>query len=124
MCFFLSQQCSVFFFDKRDGDRLFKPKRKDEIFIKMRDAIENLQTGEYKQTLVIIHKLEEGPNTMAFATEPVMTSLHHIFAWYVSIESYLGTYLYSKWEIYANPLNFDKNWSSESRTRVQLGTLK
>ncbi|KAJ0183886.1 hypothetical protein K1T71_000309 [Dendrolimus kikuchii] len=78
------KECSVFVFDKRIADKLYKPKRKESMLDRMRGCISHLEKLRHPKMLQIIHSLEEGHNTIAFATEPVLASLHNILAWHES----------------------------------------
>ncbi|KAG6452332.1 hypothetical protein O3G_MSEX007551 [Manduca sexta] len=77
-------ECSVFFFDKRIADKLYKPKRKETMLDRLRACISQLEKMRHPKMLQIIHSLEEGHNTIAFASESVLASLHNILAWHES----------------------------------------
>ncbi|XP_050361257.1 SCY1-like protein 2 [Nymphalis io] len=76
-----SKKCSVFFFDKRIVDKLYKPKKKDSMLDRIKASIIILERLRHPRLLRIIHTLEEGEHTLAFATEAVYGSLHNILAW-------------------------------------------
>ncbi|XP_026314465.1 SCY1-like protein 2 isoform X2 [Hyposmocoma kahamanoa] len=72
------KECSVFVFDKRIADKLYKPKRKESMLDRIRSCITQLEKMRHPKMLQIIHSLEEGHNTIAFASEAVVASLHNI----------------------------------------------
>ncbi|KAL0902381.1 hypothetical protein ABMA27_000265 [Loxostege sticticalis] len=78
------KECSVFVFDKRIADKLYKPKRKESMLDRIRGCISQLEKMRHPKMLQIIHSIEEGHNTIAFASEPVLASLHNILAWHES----------------------------------------
>ncbi|RVE53533.1 hypothetical protein evm_001903, partial [Chilo suppressalis] len=78
------KECSVFVFDKRIADKLYKPKRKESMLDRIRACISQLEKMRHPKMLQIIHSIEEGHNTIAFASEPVLASLHNILAWHES----------------------------------------
>ncbi|XP_075991085.1 SCY1-like protein bma isoform X2 [Anticarsia gemmatalis] len=78
------KECSVFVFDKRIAEKLYKPKRKESMLDKIRWCISSMEKMRHPKMLQIIHSLEEGNNTIAFASEPVLGSLHNILSWHES----------------------------------------
>ncbi|XP_013179550.1 PREDICTED: SCY1-like protein 2 isoform X2 [Papilio xuthus] len=78
------KECSVFVFDKRIADRLYKPKRKEIMIERIRYCVSQLEKLRNPKMLQIIHSLEEGSYTIAFASESVLASLHNILAWHES----------------------------------------
>lgn len=80
----LSQECSVFIFDKRVAEKLFKPKRKESMLERIRYCVDQLEKMRNPRMLQIIHALEENSHTFAFASESVLGSLHNILTWHVS----------------------------------------
>lgn len=72
-------------FDKRIAEKLYKPKRKDTMLDCMRHCVSTMEKWRHPKMLQIIHALEEGTTTLAFASEPVLASLANILAWHVSI---------------------------------------
>uniref|UniRef100_A0A2H1WV27 SFRICE_038815 n=1 Tax=Spodoptera frugiperda TaxID=7108 RepID=A0A2H1WV27_SPOFR len=76
------QECSVFVFDKRIAEKLYKPKRKDTMLDCMRHCVSTMEKWRHPKMLQIIHALEEGTTTLAFASEPVLASLANILAWH------------------------------------------
>lgn len=76
------KECSVFVFDKRIAEKLYKPKRKDTMLDCMRHCVSTMEKWRHPKMLQIIHALEEGTTTLAFASEPVLASLANILAWH------------------------------------------
>ncbi|XP_052752631.1 SCY1-like protein 2 isoform X2 [Galleria mellonella] len=79
------KECSVFIFDKRIAEKVFKVKRKETMLDRIRGCVTLLEKMRHPKMLQIIHSIEEGHNTIAFACEPVLASLHNILAWHESI---------------------------------------
>lgn len=52
---------------------------------RIRGCIAQLEKMRHPKMLQIIHSLEEGHNTIAFASEPIVGSLQNILAWHVRI---------------------------------------
>ncbi|XP_026500292.1 SCY1-like protein 2 isoform X2 [Vanessa tameamea] len=75
------KECSVFFFDKRIADKLYKPKKKESMLDRIKASVNMLDRLRHPRMLQIIHSLEEGQHTLAFASESVYASLHNILAW-------------------------------------------
>lgn len=106
---FFPQECSVFLFEKRCAEKLHKPRRKETVTELLRASVKQLERFRHPkvkqeshtstlpegmstrlyvfQILQIIHTVEECPDTLAFATEPVLASLANILAFYVSQSS-------------------------------------
>ncbi|XP_041986366.1 SCY1-like protein 2 [Aricia agestis] len=80
----LASECSVFVFDKRIAEKLYKPKRKESMLDRIRASIRQMDKMRHPRMLQVIHGLEEGHHTLAFASEAVMASLHNILAWHES----------------------------------------
>ncbi|CAH2034539.1 unnamed protein product, partial [Iphiclides podalirius] len=78
------KECSVFIFDKRASEKLFKPKRRECMLRRIRSCVDQLEKLRHPRMLQIIHALEEGTNTFAFASESVLGSLHNILSWHES----------------------------------------
>ncbi|XP_059055324.1 SCY1-like protein 2 [Achroia grisella] len=79
------KECSVFVFDKRIAEKLYKVKRKETMLDRIRGCVSMLEKMRHPKMLQILHSIEEGHNTMAFACEPVIASLHNILAWHQSM---------------------------------------
>lgn len=71
-------------FDKRVAEKLYKPKRRETMIERIRYSVIQLEKMRNPKMLQIIHSLEESNNTIAFASESVLGSLHNILAWHVS----------------------------------------
>ncbi|KAJ8737556.1 hypothetical protein PYW08_000151 [Mythimna loreyi] len=80
----MTAECSIFVFDKRIAEKLYKPKRKETMLDSIRICIMSMEKQRHPKMLQIIHALEEGATTIAFASEPVLASLHNILNWHVS----------------------------------------
>ncbi|XP_048488534.1 SCY1-like protein 2 [Plutella xylostella] len=78
------KECSVFFFDKRVADKIYKNKRKETVLDRVRGCITQLEKMKHPRMLEVIHGIEEGQHTLAFASEPVLASLHNILTWHDS----------------------------------------
>lgn len=76
-------------FDKRIAEKLYKPKRKETMLDSIRICVSTLEKQRHSKMLQVIHALEEGTTTIAFASEPVLGSLHNIMNWHVSTYSTL-----------------------------------
>ncbi|XP_052746723.1 SCY1-like protein 2 [Bicyclus anynana] len=87
------KECSVFVFDKRIADKLYKPKRNQSMLERIKTSINILDQLRHPRMLQIIHSLEEGQHSLAFASEAVFASLHNILAWHESSPIPPGGYL-------------------------------
>ncbi|XP_049694120.1 SCY1-like protein 2 isoform X3 [Helicoverpa armigera] len=76
------KECSVFVFDKRIAEKLYKPKRKESMLDCIRICITSMEKLRHPKMLQVIHALEEGTTTIAFASEPVLASLANILSWH------------------------------------------
>ena len=74
------QEASVFLFDKRTADKLHKPRRKETISEMLRHGVRQLERCRHPRLLHVLHSVEETSDTLAFATEPVATSLGNALA--------------------------------------------
>lgn len=74
------QEASVFLFDKRTADKLHKPRRKETISEMLRHGVRQLERCRHPRLLHVLHSVEETGDTLAFATEPVATSLGNALA--------------------------------------------
>ena len=70
----------MFLFDKRTADKLHKPRRKETISEMLRHGVRQLERCRHPRLLHVLHSVEETPDTLAFATEPVAFSLGNVFA--------------------------------------------
>ncbi|CAG4955335.1 unnamed protein product [Colias eurytheme] len=80
----LRTDCTVFMFDKRVVDKLYRPKRKDLMLDRLRACIGELDKMRHPRMLQILHPVEESTYTIAFACERLMGSLHNILTWHES----------------------------------------
>ncbi|XP_039763689.1 SCY1-like protein 2 [Pararge aegeria] len=87
------KECSVFVFDKRIADKLYKPKRNHSMLERIKLSITILDQLRHPRMLQIIHSLEEGQHSVAFASEAVLASLHNILAWHESSPILPGGFL-------------------------------
>lgn len=67
-------------FDKRTADKLHKPRRKETISEMLRHGVRQLERCRHPRLLHVLHSVEETGDTLAFATEPVATSLGNALA--------------------------------------------
>ncbi|KAI9550555.1 hypothetical protein GHT06_005057 [Daphnia sinensis] len=74
------KEASVFLFDKRTADKLHKPRRKETISEMLRHGVRQLERCRHPRLLHVLHSVEETSDTLAFATEPVSTSLGNVLA--------------------------------------------
>lgn len=70
----------MFVFDKRTADKLHKPRRKETISEMLRHGVRQLERCRHPRLLHVLHSVEETGDTLAFATEPVATSLGNALA--------------------------------------------
>ena len=70
----------MFVFDKRTADKLHKPRRKETISEMLRHGVRQLERCRHPRLLHVLHSVEETPDTLAFATEPVAYSLGNVFS--------------------------------------------
>lgn len=70
----------MFLFDKRTADKLHKPRRKETISEMLRHGVRQLERCRHPRLLHVLHSVEETSDTLAFATEPVATSLGNALA--------------------------------------------
>lgn len=70
----------MFLFDKRTADKLHKPRRKETISEMLRHGVRQLERCRHPRLLHVLHSVEETGDTLAFATEPVATSLGNALA--------------------------------------------
>ncbi|CAD7082852.1 unnamed protein product [Hermetia illucens] len=75
-----AQECSVFLFEKKIAEKLHKPKRKETVTELLRASVKQLERFRHPKILQIIHPIEECPDTLAFATEPILASLANVLA--------------------------------------------
>ncbi|KAI4498141.1 hypothetical protein M0802_006627 [Mischocyttarus mexicanus] len=73
------KEVSVFFFDKRSVEKLHKPKRKEIVTEILRYGAKEMQRFAHPKILQV-YKVEECPETLAFASEPVLASLANVLA--------------------------------------------
>ncbi|XP_048505533.1 SCY1-like protein 2 isoform X2 [Athalia rosae] len=74
------KEVSIFFFDKRSAEKLHKPKRKEAVTGILRDGVRQLERFRHPKILQVMHSVEECPETLAFASEPVLASLANVLA--------------------------------------------
>ena len=76
--FFLYQDVAIFAFDKKSVDRLHKPKRKEAMTELLKTGLGHLMCFRHPKLLHVVHGAEETPETLAFASEPLIGSLANI----------------------------------------------
>ncbi|KAF7395478.1 hypothetical protein HZH68_009528 [Vespula germanica] len=74
------KEVSVFLFDKRSVEKLHKPKRKETVTEILRNGAKEMQRFIHPKILQV-YKVEECPETLAFASEPVLASLANVLAY-------------------------------------------
>lgn len=84
------QECSVFLFEKRCAEKLHKPKRKETVTEILRSSVRQLERFRHPKILHVLHPIEECPETLAFATEPVYASLANVLAHHQEMSSNHG----------------------------------
>ncbi|XP_023930039.1 SCY1-like protein 2 isoform X3 [Lingula anatina] len=72
------KEASVFIFDKKVADKLYKPKRKEAVSEVLRKCVKNLERFQHPQILQVYHPIEECYDSVAFASEPVLASLANL----------------------------------------------
>ncbi|XP_015792718.1 SCY1-like protein 2 isoform X2 [Tetranychus urticae] len=75
------KEASVFFFNKKSVDKLHKPKRKEAISEILKFSAKQLDRYRHPKILTLYHPVEESPETLAFATEPVLGSLANVLGY-------------------------------------------
>ncbi|GFY67102.1 SCY1-like protein 2 [Trichonephila inaurata madagascariensis] len=75
---FLSQEASVFYFEKKVAEKLHKPKRKETITEILRFSVRQLDRLKHPKLLTLYHPIEESNDALAFATEPVLGTLANV----------------------------------------------
>ncbi|KAG8227411.1 hypothetical protein J437_LFUL000420 [Ladona fulva] len=76
-----STEVSVFLFEKRIAEKLHKPKRKETVAEVLRASVRQLERFRHPRVLQVVHPVEECSETLAFAAEPVLSSLSNILSW-------------------------------------------
>ncbi|XP_065171886.1 SCY1-like protein 2 isoform X3 [Atheta coriaria] len=84
------KECSVFLFEKRCAEKLHKPKRKETVTEILRSSVRQLERFRHPKILHVLHPIEECPETLAFATEPVYASLANVLAHHQEMSSNHG----------------------------------
>ena len=72
------QEASVFVFDKRSVEKLYKPKRKDQVTELLKVGISHLQCYRHPRFIQVLHGPEESSEALTFATEPIIGSLANV----------------------------------------------
>ncbi|XP_046394764.1 SCY1-like protein 2 isoform X2 [Ischnura elegans] len=75
------KEVSVFLFEKRIAEKLHKPKRKETVAELLRASVRQLERFRHPKVLQVLHPVEECSETIAFAAEPVLSSLSNILSW-------------------------------------------
>ncbi|XP_016841900.1 SCY1-like protein 2 isoform X1 [Nasonia vitripennis] len=74
------KEVSIFLFEKRSVEKITKPKRKETVTETLRVGVRHLERFRHPKILQVIHAVEECPETLAFASEPVLASLANVLA--------------------------------------------
>ena len=67
-------------FDKKSVDKLHKPKRKEAMTELLKNGLGHLQCYRHPKLLLVVHGPEESPESLAFASEPLIGSLVNILS--------------------------------------------
>ncbi|XP_049819933.1 SCY1-like protein 2 isoform X2 [Aethina tumida] len=84
------KECSVFLFEKRQAEKLHKPKRKETVTEILRASVRQLERFRHPKILHVLHPIEECSETLAFASEAVYSSLANILAFHQEAHSNHG----------------------------------
>ena len=76
----MEQEVSIFVFDKKSVDKLHKPKRKEAMTELLKNGLGHLQCYRHPKLLLVVHGPEESPESLAFASEPLIGSLVNILS--------------------------------------------
>ncbi|XP_017884466.1 SCY1-like protein 2 isoform X2 [Ceratina calcarata] len=74
------KEVSIFVFDKRSVEKLHKPKRKEIVTEILRNGVRQMEQISHPKILQA-YKVEECPDSLAFASEPVLASLANVLAY-------------------------------------------
>uniref|UniRef100_A0ABD2X8J5 Protein kinase domain-containing protein n=1 Tax=Trichogramma kaykai TaxID=54128 RepID=A0ABD2X8J5_9HYME len=74
------KEVSIFLFEKRSVEKIHKPKRKEAVAEVLRAGVKHLERFRHPKILQVVHPVEECPETLAFASEPVLASLANVLA--------------------------------------------
>ncbi|XP_055388592.1 SCY1-like protein 2 [Condylostylus longicornis] len=75
------KECSVFLFEKKNAEKLHKPKRKGSVIELLKTSIKQLERFKHPKILQIIHPVEESAETLAFAAEPIIACLANVLTY-------------------------------------------
>ncbi|XP_043248550.1 SCY1-like protein 2 [Colletes gigas] len=71
---------SIFLFDKRSVEKVYKPKRKEAVTEILRNGVRQMEHFSHPKILQA-YKVEECADSLAFASEPVLASLANVLAY-------------------------------------------
>ncbi|XP_034174802.1 SCY1-like protein bma isoform X1 [Osmia lignaria lignaria] len=74
------KEVSIFFFDKRSVEKLYKPKRKETVTEILRNGARQMERFSHPKILQA-YKVEECADSLAFVSEPVLASLANVLAY-------------------------------------------
>ncbi|CAL8102037.1 unnamed protein product [Orchesella dallaii] len=74
------KEVSIFVFEKKTAEKLHKPKRKETITEILRSSVKQLERFRHPKILQVVYSVEECPETLAFASEPVHGSLANLIS--------------------------------------------
>ncbi|XP_017794218.1 PREDICTED: SCY1-like protein 2, partial [Habropoda laboriosa] len=83
------KEVSIFFFDKRSVEKLYKPKRKETVTEILRNGARQMERFSHPKILQA-YKVEECADSLAFASEPVLASLANVLAYQEQLANNLG----------------------------------
>ncbi|XP_043218587.1 SCY1-like protein 2, partial [Amphibalanus amphitrite] len=74
------KEVSIFVFEKKIAEKLHKPKRRETVTELLRAGVKQLERYRHPRILQVVHPVEECPETLAFASEPVLASLANVLS--------------------------------------------
>ncbi|EFN75753.1 SCY1-like protein 2 [Harpegnathos saltator] len=82
-------EVSIFLFDKRSVEKVYKPKRREAVTDILREGATQMERLSHPK-LLQAYKVEECADTLAFASEPVLASLANVLAYKEQLASNLA----------------------------------
>ncbi|XP_037077025.1 SCY1-like protein 2 [Pollicipes pollicipes] len=74
------KEVSIFVFEKKCAEKLHKPKRRETVTELLRASVKQLERYRHPRILQVMHPVEECPETLAFASEPVLACLANVLS--------------------------------------------
>ncbi|XP_037085326.1 SCY1-like protein 2 isoform X2 [Pollicipes pollicipes] len=72
------KEVSIFVFEKKSAEKLYKPKRREAVTELLRAGIRQLERLRHPRILQVMHPVEECAETLSFASEPVLVCLANV----------------------------------------------